>query len=74
MYHNSNAADVDSSSTLSDGAKGPRKRNWEGNFKGQNADNSSKSTSIVSAGVYKGIHLRIRPLTHTDIQCLGREG
>jgi hypothetical protein len=74
MYHNSNAADVDSSSTLSDGAKGPQKSNGEGNCKGQNANNSSKSTTIVSVGVYKGIHLGIHPWTHTDIQCLGREG
>jgi hypothetical protein len=70
LYHNDNASDVDSFSTHSDGIKGQRQRNGEGNCQGKNTDICYESTPVVGSGLYKGIHHGTHLSTHTDIQTL----
>jgi len=74
LYHNTKALDVDSFSTHSDGTKGQQHRKGEGNCEGKNGDIGYKSTPVIGLGLYKGIHLRSHPWTHSDIQCLRRQG
>jgi hypothetical protein len=57
LYHNANAADVDSFSTHSGGTTGQPQRKGEGNCQGKNADFGYTSTPVVGSGPYKSIHL-----------------
>ena len=74
LYYNANTLHVDSFSTRSDGIKGQPQWKEEANCQGKNADIGYKSTPVVGSRLYTGIHLRTHPWTHTDIQCLQRQG
>jgi hypothetical protein len=72
LYHNAKIADVDSLSTHSDGTEGQQQRKGKG--KGKDADIGYKSTLVVGSGPDQEIHRGTHPWTHTDIQCLRRQG
>jgi len=74
LYHNANASDIDSFSTHSNGTKEQPQRKREGNCDGKNADIGYKSTPVVGSGPYKEIYLGTYLWTHTDMQCLRRQG